>query len=235
MFKINPSIVAKNVDIDKSTPLCDIMKKYGTDKVYNPERIKDLHSSHNFTVFYDALFSPIRYEKFNLFEIGIGSLDEHVLSHMEPNNGFRPGDSLRAWKEYFPNAQIYGGDVDEKILFNDEDRIHTYYFNQICSKCIYEFKTKLVNDTGGIPIKFDIIIDDGLHIFEANFVSFQNMYDLLNPGGVYIIEDALPSTIEHFKSENITFQPDIKVLVLEIEFKPNTVNSNNLIVLWRKP
>ena len=29
----------------------------------------------------------------------------------------KPGASLRVWKDYFPNANIIGVDIDENILF----------------------------------------------------------------------------------------------------------------------
>jgi len=33
------------------------------------------------------------------------------------------------WREYFPNANIYGADIDETILFQDE-RIATFPLDQ---------------------------------------------------------------------------------------------------------
>ena len=37
--------------------------------------------------------------------------------------------SLYMWQEYFPNAEIFGADVDKRILFN-EGRIKTYFVDQ---------------------------------------------------------------------------------------------------------
>ena len=41
----------------------------------------------------------------------------------------KPLASLRAWRDYFKNAKIFGADVDKDCLFN-EDRIKTFYVDQ---------------------------------------------------------------------------------------------------------
>jgi hypothetical protein len=46
-----------------------------------------------------------------------------------------------------------------------------------------------VNLTG--QVKFDIIIDDGLHEFHAGLSSFKNLFKYLKIGGIYIIEDVV--------------------------------------------
>ena len=38
----------------------------------------------------------------------------------------KPGASLRAWRDYFENALIYGADIDKNILFK-ENRINTFF------------------------------------------------------------------------------------------------------------
>ena len=42
---------------------------------------------------------------------------------------FNPGASLRAWRDYFVKADIYGADIDKKILFN-ENKIKNFYVDQ---------------------------------------------------------------------------------------------------------
>ena len=42
----------------------------------------------------------------------------------------KPGASLRVWRDYFPNAIIYGADIDKDILFAEE-RIKTFYIDQL--------------------------------------------------------------------------------------------------------
>ncbi len=56
-------------------------------------------SQHHYTRYYNFYFSPVRYDKLSILEIGVNE-----------------GESLRMWKEYFPNSNVYGIDItDERI------------------------------------------------------------------------------------------------------------------------
>ena len=72
----------------------------------------------------------------------------------------KPGASLRVWREYFKNAQIFGADIDKEILFK-ENRIETYYVDQLNRDSIKNM-WKEINKNN-----FDLIIDDGLHNYDA--------------------------------------------------------------------
>ena len=94
----------------------------------------------------------------------------------------KPGASLRVWRDYFPNAYIYGADIDKSILFS-EQRIKTFYINQLDSKSIKSFW----NNIGSSD--FDFIVDDGLHTFSAGINLFKNSIERLSQFGIYVIED----------------------------------------------
>ena len=40
-----------------------------------------------------------------------------------------------------------------------------------------------------VGIKFDVILDDGSHVPEHQILTINKLWDLVKPGGVYIIED----------------------------------------------
>ena len=63
-----------------------------------------------FIVFYSD-----RNTTFNLLEIGLGTNNPKIVSSMGLKG--KPGASIRAFKEIYINASIYGADVDENILF----------------------------------------------------------------------------------------------------------------------
>jgi hypothetical protein len=42
---------------------------------------------------------------------------------------------VAAWRDYFPNSEIFGADIDRDVLF-DEDRIRTYYVDQLDPEAI---------------------------------------------------------------------------------------------------
>jgi SAM-dependent methyltransferase len=94
-----------------------------------------------------------------------------------------PGASLRAWRQLFPHAVIYGADIDRAILF-EEDRIKTFYCDQLDRSSIRELWGHPALSAG-----MDIIIEDGLHTFEANVSFLEESLDHLRPGGIYVTED----------------------------------------------
>jgi hypothetical protein len=94
-----------------------------------------------------------------------------------------PGASLRGWREFFINSEIFGADIDRRVLFNEE-KIKTFYCDQTSPDAIQKLWA-----TPELSDNFDIIIDDGLHHIDANKIFFENSYHKLKVGGVFIIED----------------------------------------------
>jgi len=143
---------------------------YGSDKTIN-----------GYTPIYQSIFYPLRNNDLNLLEIGIGTMIPNVPSSMVGygSEHYAPGASLKAFRDFFSNGKIYGGDIQEDCMF-EEDRIKTFLFN---SMDINECNAAL-ND-----LTFDIIIDDGLHEAQAQLNTFLNLFPRLNSGGYYFIED----------------------------------------------
>jgi len=152
--------------------LNDIIQKHGSDKFKS-----------GYSHLYQSVFSAYKNKSINYLEIGLGTLDPTVpssfcgiFSHYEH---YTPAAILKAWKEYFPNAQIYGIDVAPDCMIN-EDRIQTKLGSSTDSLFSQSFYPE---------INFDIILDDGLHTADAQFSTFQNFFGRVNSGGLYIIED----------------------------------------------
>ena len=101
---------------------------------------------------YASILDEIENPK-NIFEIGLGTNNSDVVSTMGSNG--KPGASLKAFKEYLPHANIYGGDYDKRILFN-EKRIKTFFIDQTNPTTFDDLDKVLSKD-------FDLMIDDGLH------------------------------------------------------------------------
>ena len=197
-------------------PLTISMNKFYSDK-------GDSNNTHNYTKLYDALFNSIKNDKLSIFEVGLGSVDENVNFHMKHSNkNYTPLASLKAWREYFINSEIYGADIDHKIIQNFE-KIKTFQVDMMNRNSILEMWDK-------IEKKMDIIIDDGFHSFEANTTFFENSYSNLNYNGYYIIEDIhrKPSNIKKFyyffKKRKINFQ------IIDLPHK-NNINDNCLIII----
>lgn len=141
--------------------LDEIALKYGTDKA------SDVHF---YTRYYEQYFEPLRNNELNLLEIGI-----------------QEGRSLKMWKEYFPNAQIIGLDI-ENCDHLVEDRLSVIRGDQKNVKHL-KLLPNIFETIYGRPDSFDIIIDDGSHKSEDMLVSFETLFPLLKPGGIYVIED----------------------------------------------
>jgi SAM-dependent methyltransferase len=118
-----------------------------------------------------------------VFEVGLGTNNEDVVSHM--GAGGRPGASLRAFRDFLPNAAVYGADVDRRVLFSD-DRIETFHVDQLDPASFDRLPDSL-------PREFDLVIDDGLHSPGANLATLCFALGRLKPGGVLVIEDVQPA------------------------------------------
>lgn len=158
------------------TDLCRIMSKHGSDKGNQTDW-------HNYTTLYNCLFDDkFRQEATHIFEIGLGTNDVSIDSNMGVFG--KPGASVYGWSEIFPNAKIYGADIDKKILFNT-DRISTFYCDQTNPDSIkYMWENPELKN-----VEFDVIIDDALHKFKANECFLNNSFHKLKKGGYFIIED----------------------------------------------
>jgi SAM-dependent methyltransferase len=192
--------------------LTNLMNLFGSDK-------GGRNNHHNFASYYSEIFFHKRNDIKNFLEIGLGTNDTSVLSNMG-SNGI-PLASLRAWRDYFKNANIYGADIDKNILKN-EDRIETFYVDQTDPITIKEMFKNIGEK------KFDIILEDGLHEYNANICFFENAIEHLDPNGTYIIEDVYykdqDKFIKYFENKKYNFS------IIDIFHEKNIAN-NCLIII----
>jgi hypothetical protein len=170
--------------------------------------------------YYERIFAIKRFNVMNILECGIGTNNLSIESNMGAEG--IPGASLRIWRDYFINSEVYGLDIDHSILFT-EDRIKTFEVDQTSSESIEFFLSCNPNKS------FEIIIDDGLHNFHANVTLFNNLFPRLTREGIYIIEDVLTSTIWQYTNffENLP----VLIEIINLEEKNFEIGDNNLIVI----
>ncbi len=203
--------------------LGSLFDKYGSDKgtLGNPSVNFPWHS-HNYADIYSELFQHSRKSIHKVFECGIGTNDESILSNM--TSIATPGGSLRAWRDYFPNAIVYGADIDLKVLFT-EDRILTGYVDQLDSESIKKYFSNFDKNS------FDLMIDDGLHTFEAATSLLENSIEFLSEHGTYIIEDVhYPDVLayERYLSSNAYL---FRIITLE---RQGQMIGDNILIVIRK-
>jgi hypothetical protein len=130
----------------------------------------DKDVGHYYTKHYQHHFESLHRKKLNILEIGVGG-------YKNPSKG---GESLRMWKAYFQKGHIFGIDIYDKTPI-DEYRIKTFTGSQADEV----FLKKVASEIGAI----DIVVDDGSHQNNHVITSFKTLFPLLNPNGIYVIED----------------------------------------------
>ena len=142
------------------------MKKY-SDVWNKPRKLKSDKWEHYFDI-YDHCLSQFYDKKISFLEIGI-------------QNG---GSIEVAQKLFDPKSSISGLDIDPRcsdisaILKN----VNIYIGSQVDEQIL----NRITNDHNK---KFDVIIDDGSHIQSHMIFTFTRMFQFINDGGIYLIED----------------------------------------------
>ncbi|MDB5345231.1 MAG: hypothetical protein JWP89_3608 [Schlesneria sp.] len=133
--------------------ICDIMHYSGTDK----------SAVYSYCDAYGPLIEPFRNTRFPILEIGVHA-----------------GNSLRAWRDFFPNAHIHGIDINPSFMVRGEDRISTHLMDARDVRSL----TQWAKDNG----PFQLIVDDGSHVLEDMVLAFAVLAHLLVDDGLYVIE-----------------------------------------------
>ena len=119
---------------------------------------------HDYLNFYETFLGPLRNKTLNILEVG-------VLN----------GASLLTWEEYFPNANIVGADISYKTKQFERNRVSI----EIIDQSNVEELTNLAIKHG----PFDIIIEDGSHMWEHQITSLRTLFPFVKHEGIYIVED----------------------------------------------
>ena len=141
-----------------------LFNKYGCDKA----------KKHHYHTVYEPEFDSLRNEPINILEVGV----------------FK-GDSIRAWLDFFPNATVYGIDLFKRVSVEDIDVLHDDRVRFIKADST-NISVRSQIKKYWPRIRFDIIIDDGLHTPDANAKTLHNLYPLLKKNGRYYVEDVWP-------------------------------------------
>jgi hypothetical protein len=130
---------------------------------------------HFYALVYQPLLAHVRDQRFDLLEIGLDTATQH---------GGVPADapSLRAWREFFPNATLYGYDIHDFSFLRQRDT-HTFQGDQSSPADLRRF----IDTRGGR--QFAVVVDDGSHVPAHQQISLAHLFEHVTPGGLYLIED----------------------------------------------
>lgn len=156
-----------------SDPLTQLADFYGSDKgvscgVWG-------RSPHGYSRVYHDLFCKHRFDELAFLEIGLqASTEDSGVPDDAP--------SLRMWRDYFPNAKLFGFDKNNFSFFSQEK---TTVLQGDQGK-VEDLKT-LAGSCG--KDGFSVIIDDGSHMSSHQQITLAWLFPVLQSGGLYIIED----------------------------------------------
>jgi len=119
---------------------------------------------HNYLNFYESFMAPLRERPITLLEIGVFH-----------------GASLATWAEYFPHAKIVGVDIQpsakqyasERVQIELADQSNLQHLAELCAK----------------HGPFDIVIEDGSHMWEHQTTTLRALFPFVRNGGTYVVED----------------------------------------------
>jgi predicted O-methyltransferase YrrM len=120
--------------------------------------------NHGYLPIYDSLLSPMRAKPVTVLEIGVFG-----------------GSSLRMWQAYFPLGRIIGLDRDPAALAHAGDRAEVLLADQSDTPGL----VRVVEPHG----PFDLVVDDGSHIWAHQIATLRALLPLVRPGGAYVLED----------------------------------------------
>lgn len=147
---------------------------------------------HNYTPKYDKILSPYKDKFTSILEIGVAQ-----------------GQSIKMWTDYFPNAVIHGADIS--------------FLSKICETYSNRIKFHLLDQRDAAQLKnmeqfspFDLIIDDGNHLWMEQILTFNTLFPYIKSGGIYIVEDTTTSYWKEYKNYHISPTEYFKKLIDDV-------------------
>ncbi len=148
---------------EAAAQLTALADKHGSDKGCG------VGNRHGYTRAYASALSSQRAKPIKLLEIGLSIARDG-----------KHCPSLAMWAEWLPEAEIFGLDIHDFAAFQ-QDRCRTFQVDQTDAIALQYFATA--------HGPFDVIVDDGGHLSDAQQISFFALWPALKPGGFYFIED----------------------------------------------
>lgn len=135
---------------------------------------------HGYLNFYDRFLAGLRDRPIKFLEIGV-------------DKGF----SINMWANYFGQANIVGIDINPAAREQQSTRVSI----EIGDQSDTAFLRKTAEHYG----QFDIIVDDGSHVWHHQLTSIKELFSYVKRDGFYIIEDLQTSfeyhdSYEHFRA-----------------------------------
>ena len=148
--------------------------------------------------------SMIGHAYVNLYAMLLDAHRESVLNVTEV--GVMHGASVLMWADYFPNAQVLG--LDYRMTATainrtaSQPRIHLHQADASLPSVLE--KLQLANES------MDLVVEDASHAHEDSHRIAANLWQLVKPGGFYVIEDVNVGGDDRGKYSSKGGQPGVR-------------------------
>jgi cephalosporin hydroxylase len=173
----------------------------------------DKDTTHSYLPLYQQLLIKKKDTAKNVLEIGI-----------------QQGGSIKLWKDFFINADVYGLDImnsdavwkdiknrENIVLYTETDAYNNDFFTE-------HFLNK--------NIKFDFMLDDGPHTLESMIKFIQLYSQLMTEDGILIIEDVQDwEWIDILKN---SVPDDLKKYIKVYDLRPNKGRYDDIVFTINK-
>lgn len=170
--------------------------------------------AHHYTQLYSFVFEQFRAEKFSMLEIGLlrGGVEAGAgvdrVAHDVP--------SIRMWLDFFPQAHVYGFDLSDFSSISLER--FTFLRGDLSSP------RNMIDLSDGLP-PLRIIVDDGSHASFHQQLALTTLFDKIEPGGFYVIEDfhwqpPFEKDLPPCRKSSEIFEEYLQTGVFRIDFVP---------------
>jgi predicted O-methyltransferase YrrM len=185
--------------------LNNIGNKYATDKSSKGKQQAEEGGGLDYLRLYEAFLENRRDNVKKVLEIGV-----------------LKGASLRVWEEYFPNALIFGIDINESAKRVASERIKIEILDQSDKEAVIQFAQQ--------HGPFDIVIEDGSHRWEHQINNLKWLIPHVSRGGVYIVEDLQTSYNSDYGQDSqkpaVQFALEIIEDVIAGKFRSSSVDKS---------
>ena len=174
---------------------------------YHTDKGTSEAEAHGYTEFYSFLFEQFRYDRFSMLEIGLGRLG---IEGTVPTKMALSIPSVRMWLDFFPNAFCYGFDVLDfsQVSLDRFGFIRGDLSDPVALDMLF---TKLP------PLK--LIVDDASHASLHQQFALTKLFDRVEPGGFYVIEDLHGAPeLETVRKTSTVLEEFLETHVLKFDF-----------------
>lgn len=104
--------------------------------------------------------------------------------------GWLDGASMKMWRDWLPDWQITGLDIEGKEPISGVTFIHSGQDDPLMPLAVSPYSP------------FDVVVDDASHESHRTITSFRLLWPLVKPGGCYFIEDLRTSYYRHWNQNS---------------------------------